>query len=159
MESLPGAGARVAPIDCSNNVDKGTVMGDRSAIAVVNTNPDLVRRLRVALEIAGFIVFELHVEDIKLGSANVQSFLQEHDPSVIVYDVAPPFDLNWRFLDHLRTTTDFSGRHFVLVSVNEKRAREIVGRDETVYEVVGEAEDIDAVVRAVKEASRARPTR
>jgi hypothetical protein len=47
----------------------------------------------------------------------------------------------------------------VLVSVNERRALEVVGRDETVYEVVGEPQDIDAVVRAVKEASRARPTR
>src|SRR5690242_19830440 len=108
-------------------------MGDQSVIEIVNTNPDLVRRLRVALEIAGFVVFELYVEHIKLGAANVQSFLQEHNPSVIVFDVAPPFDLTWRFLDHLRMTTDFSGRQFVLVSVNEKRAREKVGRDETVY--------------------------
>lgn len=134
-------------------------MADPSAIAIVNTNPDLVRRLRVALETAGFVVFEMYSEDIKHASANVQSFLKEHDPSVIVYDLAPPFDLNWRFLDHLRTTTEFSGRRFVLVSVNERRAREIVGIDETVYEVVGQADDIDAVVRAVKEASRARPTR
>jgi len=47
----------------------------------------------------------------------------------------------------------------VLVSVNERRTREVVGTDQTVYEVVGEASDIDAVVRAVKEASRPRPTR
>ena len=134
-------------------------MADQSTIAIVNTNPDLVRRLRVALETAGFVVLEMYVEDMKLGSANVQSFLKEHDPSVIVYDLAPPFDLTWRFLDHLRTTSEFAGRHFVLVSVNERRASEVVGRDETVYEVVGEPRDIDTVVRAVKEASRARPTR
>jgi DNA-binding response OmpR family regulator len=134
-------------------------MADQSAVAIVNTNPDVVRRLRVALESAGFVVFELYVEEIKLGEANIQSFLREHDPSVIVYDLAPPFDLNWRFLDHLRTTTDFAGRRFVLTSVNERRTHEVVGRDETVYEVIGQPDDIDAVVRAVKEASRARPTR
>ncbi len=134
-------------------------MADPSIVAIVNTNPDVVRRLRIALEAAGFVVLELYVEEIKLGEANIQSFLREHDPSVIVYDLAPPFDLNWRFLDHLRTTTDFAGRHFVLTSVNEHRAHEVVGRDETVYEVVGQPDDIDAVVRAVKEASRARPTR
>ena len=134
-------------------------MGDHSTIAIVNTNPDLIRRLRLALETAGFVVLAMHVEDMKQGTTNVQSFLQEHDPSVIVYDLAPPFDVNWRFLHHLRSTTEFRGRHFVLVSVNERRAREAVGRDETVYEVVGEPQDLDAVVRAVKEASRARPTR
>jgi len=134
-------------------------MADSSTVAIVNTNPDLIRRLRVALETAGFVVLVMHIEEIKLGTANVQSFLHEHDPSVIVYDLAPPFELSWRFLDHLRSTSEFAGRHFVLVSVNERRAHEVVGSDETVYEVVGEPQDINEVVRAVKEASRARPTR
>lgn len=55
--------------------------------------------------------------------------------------------------------TDFKGRKLVLTSMNVRRMQEVVGNDETVYEIVGQAEDLDAVVRAVKEASRARPTR
>ncbi len=128
-------------------------------VSVVNTNPDLVRILRMSLERAGFIVFVIHIEDIKLGAANVESFLHQHDPKVIVYDVAPPYEMNWRFLDHLRSATGFEGRQFVLTSVNAARVREIVGTDETVYEVAGEPDDVAAVVRAVKEASRARATR
>ncbi|HJU65274.1 MAG TPA: hypothetical protein VJ596_06325 [Gemmatimonadaceae bacterium] len=128
-------------------------------VAIVNTNPDLVRILRMNIEKAGFVCFEIHIEDIKTGAANVDSFLEQHDPKVIVYDVAPPYDMNWRFLDHLRTATGFQGRRFVLTSVNVDRVQEIVGTDESVYEVVGEAEDIAEVMRAVKEASRARATR
>jgi CheY-like chemotaxis protein len=128
-------------------------------VAVVNTNPDLVRILRMALEKAGFIVFTIHIEEIKSGEANVESFLNQHDPRVIVYDVALPYDQNFRFLDHLRTATGFKGRHFVLTTVNLRAVQKIVGTDETVYEVVGEADDIGEVVRAVREASRARPTR
>jgi hypothetical protein len=130
-----------------------------AVVAIVNTNPDLVRILRMALEKAGFVVFEIHIEDIKLGAANVDSFLTQHNPKVIVYDLAPPYDMNWRFLDHLRTGTGFKGRRFVLTSVNVAHAEEVVGKDEFVYEVLGEEKDTADVVRAVKEASRARPTR
>ena len=128
-------------------------------VAIVNTNPDLVRIMRITLEKAGFVVFEYHIEDIKLGAADVDSLLKQHDPKVIVYDLAPPYDLNWRFLDHLRTSTGFKGRQFVLTSVNVRHAEEVVKGDESVYEVLGEEEDMAQLVRAVKEASRARPTR
>lgn len=128
-------------------------------VAVVNTNPDIIRLLRVNLERAGFVTFAVHIEDIKTATTNLKSLLQEHDPQVIVYDVAPPYDQNWRFLGHLRRTTEFQGRQFVLVSVNVDAVRAQVGHDESVYEVVGQDADILQVVRAVKEASRARPTR
>lgn len=128
-------------------------------VAVINTNPDLVRLLRMSLEKAGFVVFEIYIEDIKLGSADVDSLLKQHDPKVIVYDLAPPYDMNWRFLEHLRTGTRLKGRQFVLTSVNARNAEAAVGNDESVYEVVGEEKDIAEVVRAVREASRARSTR
>jgi CheY-like chemotaxis protein len=130
-----------------------------TVVAVVNTNPDVVRLLRMNLEKAGFVVFAIHIEEIKLGTANVESFLNQHDPKVIVYDLAPPYDANWRFLDHLRAATGFKGRQFVLTSVNAAQAEEVVRNDESVYEIVGEEKDMAEVVRAVKEASRARPTR
>ena len=44
----------------------------------------------------------------------------------------------------------------MLTTVNVNRVQQIVGTDETVYEVVGEPSDILEVVRAVKEATRAR---
>jgi hypothetical protein len=65
----------------------------------------------------------------------------------------------WNFMQHLRKNTDFGSRKFVLTSMNVNRLREVVGADETVYEVLGREDDIGEVVRAVKEASRARPTR
>jgi CheY-like chemotaxis protein len=128
-------------------------------VAVVNTNPDIIRMLRMSLEHAGFVALAVHIEDIKTGSANVKSLIEEHDPRVVVYDIAPPYEQNWRFLDHLRTSTDFRGRRFVLTSVNVAAAQQAVGKEESVYEVVGQDSDILEVVRAVKEASRARPTR
>jgi CheY-like chemotaxis protein len=128
-------------------------------VAIVNTNPDLVRLLRVALNDAGFVVFVLHIVEIEEGTAEIDSFLRQHKPRVIVYDVAPPFEQNWRFLQHLRMATDFGRLQFVLTSMNLRRLQQLVGLDEQVYEIVGEPDEIAEVVRAVKEAARARPTR
>ena len=133
-------------------------MPSAPVVAVINTNPDVVEMLKAEIERAGFVVVIMHITDIRLG-ADIESFLKQHDPRVIVYDVPPPYDRNWRFMEHLRQATDFRGRHFVLTSVNADRLRAVVGTDEQVYEVVGEAHDLDSVVRAVKEASKARPTR
>jgi CheY-like chemotaxis protein len=128
-------------------------------VAVINSNPDIVRLLRTNIERAGFVVVVLHIEEIKRGVADVEMVFREHDPKVIVYDVAPPYDVNWRFLEHLRSSDTFGGRQFVLTSVNPKRLRQVVGNEESVYEIVGEPDDVREVIRAVKEASRARPTR
>jgi DNA-binding response OmpR family regulator len=128
-------------------------------VAVVNTSPDVVRILRIALEQAGFVVLVIHIEDMKVGATDIETMLAQHDPRVIVYDVAPPYQQNWRFLDHLRTHTSFQGRQFVLTTVNAQRLQAIVGNDESVYEIAGESTDIERIVRAVKEASRARPIR
>ena len=128
-------------------------------VAVVNTNPDLVRLLRVNLESAGYIVIVIHIEDIKTAVGDVEATIERHDPRVIIYDIVPPYDVNWRFFDHLRCTKAFQGRHFVLTTVNISQVQRIVGKESVVYEVVGEASDIQQVVRAVKEATRARPIR
>jgi len=132
---------------------------DQNTVVIVNTNPDLVRRLRIALETVGFVVFVIHIEQIKEATANLESFLDQHDPKVVVYDVAPPFDLNWRTLEHVRRSTSFCGRRFVLTTTNLAMLQRITGTDETVHEIVGEPDDIASVVRAVKDASRARATR
>jgi hypothetical protein len=47
----------------------------------------------------------------------------------------------------------------LLTTTNKMRVEDLVGKDYHVYEVVGKAEDLDAIVRATKEASRARETR
>lgn len=129
------------------------------SVAIINTNPDLVRKLRFNLEGAGFVVFEIHIEQIRAGTADVAGFLDQHDPRVIVYDVAPPYRETWNFMEHLRASPGFEKRRFVLTSMNVERTHQVVGNDETVYEIVGLEEDLRTIVRAVKEASRARSTR
>jgi CheY-like chemotaxis protein len=126
-------------------------------VAVVNTNPDLVELLKARIESAGFIVLVLHIADIRAG-LDLETVLKQHDPQVIVYDVVMPYERNWRFLEHLRATA-FRDRRFVLTTPNEEGIRKLLGKDDRVYEVLDDSGDIDALVQAVREAARARPTR
>lgn len=132
-------------------------MAGLPVVAVINTNPDLVELFKARIEAAGFVVLVMHVADIRAG-LDIGAVFEQHDPRVIVYDVVAPYERNWRFFEHLRETV-FQNRRFVLTTPNEQALRRLVGRDESVYEIIEGAGDVDTVVQAVREAARARPTK
>lgn len=112
----------------------------------------------MAIEQAGLVVVSTHVDAVRRGDSSLMDFVQEHDPDVVLYDLVPPYDRGWRFLEHLRETS-MRGRRFVITSTNPKRAAELAGTSEDIYEIIGKPYDIDLIVDAVREASRSRPTR
>jgi CheY-like chemotaxis protein len=130
----------------------------RDVVAVINTSPDAVDLLKDVLEQAGYLVVSTFTWLVQSGQVDLEAFLRTQQPKVIVYDIAPPYDRNWEVLQHLRQTV-LRDYQFVLTSVNCAHVEALVGKDERVYEVVGKPHDLDAIVRAVKEAMRARPTR
>jgi DNA-binding response OmpR family regulator len=124
-------------------------------VAVFNSNDDVVEMLRLAIEQRGFVVVSGHVDAIRRGEQRLSDFVEEHDPSVIVYDLVPPYDRSWLFLEHLREGASMRDRRFVITSTNAARAKEIIGAVDHVYEVIGKPYDIDEVVTAVERAARA----
>ena len=127
-------------------------------VAILNSNDDLVEMLRSLLEHAGFVAVTGHVDDVRRGELDLVNFVKQHEPDVIAYDLVPPYDRSWNYLDLLRDSEPLRGRPFVLTSVNAERAAEVVGHSELVYEIIGKPLDLDRVVAAVKEASKAKPT-
>ena len=124
-------------------------------VAILNSNDDVVEMLRMAIEQAGLIVVSAHIDAVKRGDASLLEFITEHDPDVVLYDVVPPYDRSWRFLEHLRETS-MRGRQFVITSTNPKRAAELSGTSEDSYEIIGKPYDIEKIVDAIREAARAR---
>jgi DNA-binding NarL/FixJ family response regulator len=107
----------------------------------------------------GFLVVTGHITDMIRGSFDVQRFAAQHNPRVIVYDIAPPYERNWQFLEHLRHMPDIAHRPFVLTSTNAARVRELAGaRDEMIHEILGKPYDIEEIVEAVKSAAAGRQT-
>src|SRR5688572_7928679 len=128
------------------------------AVAIINTSPDTVDLLKDVLEQAGFLVVTGYTHDVRDGRLDLEMMMRVTNPAVILWDLTPPYDRNWAFLQLLRTTV-LQGRRLVLTTTNKAQVEKLVGLDHAVYEVVGKADDLDAVVRATKEASRARDTR
>jgi DNA-binding response OmpR family regulator len=128
-------------------------------VAVINTNDDIVEMLRMAFEQAGMVVVSAHVDDIRRGDMSLRDFVLEHSPSVVVYDITPPYERSYRFLQHVRESEGLKNARFVLTSTNPQRVHELTGTAEEVFEILGKPYDLEVITRAVKEASRARPTR
>lgn len=122
-------------------------------IAVLNTSDDVVELLRIVFEQAGFVVVSAHLDDIKRGETDLDRMIAQHSPSVIVYDVAPPYDRQWAFMQHLRAMPPLQRLPFVLTTTNAARLREIVGTDAMVHEIVGKPYDLDQILNAVRSAA------
>ncbi len=127
--------------------------------AIFNTSHDVVEILRHALEPAGIAAVSVLTYQVRDGEVNVEQFLRQHEPDVIVYDIAPPYDANWRLFQHMRRMPAMKGRPIVLTSTNVAQVQKLAGSDTEIYEIVGKPYDLDQIVRAVKEALRSRPTR
>lgn len=127
-------------------------MSTPQTVAVLNTNDDVVEMLRITLERAGYVVVSEHVDDIRRGEASLSDLMTEHNPQVIIYDLVPPYDRSWRFLEHLRAMPYMAGRKVVITSTNAARAVELSGGASHVHEILGKPYDIDDIVSAVNAA-------
>jgi CheY-like chemotaxis protein len=127
-------------------------MDKTPVVAIFNSNDDVVEMLRLWLEQAGFVVVSGHIDEVKRGEQRLSDFVEEHEPDVIVYDLVPPYDRSWRFLEHLREAPSLRNRPFVITSTNAARAAEVVRDAAHVHEVIGKPYDLDDIVRAAQEA-------
>jgi CheY-like chemotaxis protein len=119
-------------------------------VAVFNSSDDLVELLRIALESAGLVVVSGHIADLRRGQIDLQAFVTQHNPAVVLYDLIPPYERQWQFLDHLRDTSPLKKLPFIVTSTNAKAARELAGRDEQVMEILGRPFDLEQIVAAVR---------
>jgi CheY-like chemotaxis protein len=126
-------------------------------VAIVNSSPDAVELLRTALQYAGLVPVAAYTYDIRDGRVDIDAFMRQHRPHVVLYDVAVPYDANWALFQHLRETTPFKDRAHVITSTNAAYVQQLAGDDTPVYEVIGKQDDLAVIVRMVREAAMRSP--
>ena len=134
-------------------------MATRSVVAVINTSPDIVEMLRGVLQHAGLVVVSAFTHQIRDGVIDFGAFMRQHNPSAVVYDIAPPYDANWGLFEHLRAHETMAECPVVITSTHAAYVQKVAGHNHRVYEIIGRPLDLDEIVRAVKDAVWSRPTR
>jgi CheY-like chemotaxis protein len=132
---------------------------DAPVVAVINSTTDIVDLLRHLLEGAGFTVVTALTPELRDGHVDLERFVAQHNPRVILYDVAPPYDANWRLFQHTAQMPVMKDRQFIVTSVNPRHVESLAGPQHHVYEIAGKPFDLDQIVQAVREAAKARPVR
>lgn len=118
-------------------------------VAVFNTSEDTTDLLRIVLENAGFVVVTAFTNLLRDGKVDLEAFMRQHQPRVIVYDIAIPYEQNWRLYEHMRTAPACSGVSFVLTTTNIKHVRQLAD-DVELHEIVGKPYDLNQIVDAVR---------
>src|SRR5688572_16979728 len=131
---------------------------DPRVVGVFNTSEDTTDLLRLALENAGFVVFTAFTNLLRDGKVDLEAFMRQHQPKVVVYDIALPYEQNWRLFEHIRAAPACDGVSFVLTTTNVKHVRQLAG-DLEVHEIVGKPYDLDEILGALRQAraQRLRP--
>jgi hypothetical protein len=106
------------------------------------------------LEQAGIVTFTAFTHEVRHGAVDFDAFIGQHNPDVIVYDIAPPYDANWKTVPASQQPPGVGGRQFVITATNAMHVERLVGKDHRVYEVIGKPADLGQIARAVKEAGR-----
>jgi len=135
------------------------IVNDPTTVAVINSTTDITDLLRIAIEQSGFVVVTALTPEVRDGHIDFDLFMRQHRPRVVIYDVAPPYDANFRLFEHLAAMPSARDAQFVLTSMNARHVEQLGGLHQRVYEIVGKPFDIGEIVGAVREASRARATR
>lgn len=117
-------------------------------VAVLNANDDVVDAIRLILSDAGYITIGAHVTEFKRGYKDFVSFIREHRPQIIVYDIAPPYEENWRFFKLIRENKEVKNCKFVLTTTNKSALEKLVGKTVTI-EIIGKPFDLNEIVEAV----------
>lgn len=124
-------------------------------MAVFNSNQDVLRLIRTALEDEGYGVVTEHIVHFRDGDADLIDFLATYRPSLLLYDLAPPYQENWNFLQLLQRIPEVSSLPMVLTTVNKAALEKTVGRTDA-FEILGTLDNLAPVVDAVNRSIRAR---
>ena len=128
--------------------------GRPQVVAVLNSNEDLVRLIREVLHGEGYLTIAHHIKDLRDGHTDMTRFLEDRDPPVILFDLAPPFTINWQFFQVFREHPSVKGRTVILTTNNAAALKKVCGVD--ALQIVGQDDDLRQLLAAIARAFKKR---
>jgi DNA-binding NtrC family response regulator len=128
-------------------------------VAVFNSSDDTVEMLKVLLTNRGYRALSGHADEVKSGELDFVAFLKTHQPSAIIWDIAPPYDRNWNFLQLVRELRPLERCALVLTTTHKQHLDALAKQDTGAFEIIGKPYDLDVIVNAVVEGLKQRDRR
>ena len=131
-------------------------------VALFNASDDTIDMVEKLLTDAGNeqTLIWCHFADLKKGIVDFGKYMDRHNPEVVIFNLSPPYDENWRFFKTMRDADMMKGRGVVLTTTNKNRLDEVLGEDSHALEVVGRVKDLQQIGAAIKaETSKAEAVR
>jgi len=95
-----------------------------------------------------------HFADLKKGIVDFGKYMDKHNPEVVIFDLSPPYDENWKCFKTMRDDQAMAGRGAVLTTTNKDRLDEVLGEDSHALEAVGKARDLKQIDAAIEAETR-----
>ena len=125
-------------------------------VALFNASDDTIDMVQDLLSKAGGdqTLIWCHFSDLKKGIVDFGKYMDKHNPEVVIFDLSPPYDENWRFFKTMRDAKTMKGRGVVLTTTNKNRLDEVLGEDSHALEVVGKPKDLQQIGAAIEAETR-----
>jgi CheY-like chemotaxis protein len=123
----------------------------RLRLAILNDSPHVLKLLCSWFRQHGHQCATRMVAEMSQAHVEVQQFINEHKPDVVVYDLPMPYASSWDLLDVIRATPSLQSQPFVITTRNKRKLEQAVGRTSAI-EIAGEPEDLRRLLKAVETA-------
>jgi CheY-like chemotaxis protein len=92
------------------------------------------------------------LSDMPRAHEQVPQFLAKHQPDVVVYDVAMPYESSWDLLEVIRAAPSLWGQRFVVTTPNKRQLEKAVGPT-SALEISSAAGTLKMLLKAVESAA------
>lgn len=116
-------------------------------VALLNTSPDFIDIMTDLLNMEGFTTVADYIVEFRKGKKDIRAFMTEHQPDVVIYDIAIPYAENWSFFQHVVAVSGLKPCQFILVTTNRNVLNQVIGENRSL-EIIGKPFDLDHVIAA-----------
>lgn len=104
----------------------------RPRVLVVNTSPDVMEALQEVVQQWGYRCDLAEVRSLRFGQVTVDELLGETAPDLVIFDLAPPMDENFKALQQLEQHARGRELPLVVTTTNAEAARPLLAGRQTV---------------------------
>ena len=129
----------------------GSTKTAAGVVALFNASDDTIDMIQKLLTESGGdqTLIWCHFADLKKGVVDFGKYMVRHNPEVVIFDLSPPYDENWKYFKTMRDAKTMQGRGVVLTTTNKARLDEVLGEASHALEVVGKFKDLQLINTAI----------